>query len=126
FETQAGVNYSVAVDGVNGAQGNIVLNYSFGSPPQILEAPINASAIGGSDIRLRVVAASDSVLSYLWRFNGAPIRGATNAELLVANCQPLDQGTYTIEVSNALGTAARAANIAVLSANTKPTVSLLS
>jgi len=120
----AGVEYHVAVDGANGAQGNITLNYLFGAPPQILEGPVGKSVVAGSDFTLRVVAAAAPDLSYVWRLNGVPIPGATNAELVIAKCLPADQGTYTVEVSNPLGKAARAVSVAVLGSDTPPSVIL--
>lgn len=120
FTASAGVDYYVAVDGVNGAQGTIVLNYFFGAPPQIVTGPIGKSVTAGQSFTLNVIAAAAPDLSYRWRFNGVPIPGATNAEFLVGKCLPTDQGTYAIEVSNPLGTAARAVNIAVVSGNLIP------
>ena len=113
FSASAGVDYYVAVDGVNGAQGTIVLNYLFGAPPQIVTGPVGKSVIAGQNFTLNVVADAAPDLSYRWKFNGVPIPGATNAELLVGRCLPTDQGTYAIEVSNPLGTVARAVNVTV-------------
>jgi hypothetical protein len=124
FSAMAGVDYHVAVDGVDGAQGNITLNYLFGAPPQIVEGPVGKSVIAGSDFTLHVVAAAAPDLSYLWRLNGVPIPGATNAELVIAKCLPADQGTYTVEVSNPLGKVARVVNISVLGSDTPPSVVL--
>ena len=39
FEGAAEMDYLIAVDGVNGAQGNIVLNWGMGSAPVIANPP---------------------------------------------------------------------------------------
>jgi membrane carboxypeptidase/penicillin-binding protein PbpC len=118
------VDYYVAIDGVLGAQGTIVLNYQFGAPPRILEAPLGKSVSAGNDFSLRVVADADINLSYLWKLNGVAIPGATNAELFIARCQASDQGTYSIEVTTPLGTAARAVTVNILDSKTLPSIVL--
>jgi hypothetical protein len=124
FNATAGIDYRVVVDGVKGAQGNIALNYRFGAPPEIVEPLSDRSVIVGDNFLLRVTAQPIYELSYLWKLNGIPIPGATNAELFVARCQSSDQGSYSIEVSSPLGTAARVANVTVLGPDTRPTVVL--
>ena len=42
-------------------------------------------------------------LQYLWRHNGNPLPGQTNASLLLAHLQVEQSGTYQIEVSNLAG-----------------------
>jgi hypothetical protein len=44
-------------------------------------------------------------LSYQWYFNGVAISGATQATLSLANVQAANAGTYTVQISNSLGSA---------------------
>ncbi len=60
----------------------------------------NASA-GPVDVFIVVMRRGDSVQ---WRFNGVPILGATNDTLTITDVQRTNAGTYSVEVSNPLGT----------------------
>ena len=42
-------------------------------------------------------------LAYQWRFDGAPIAGATNRTLTITNAQATNYGSYTVAVSNLAG-----------------------
>jgi hypothetical protein len=64
--------------------------------PQLLTAPGAAATFG-------VVASGSPPLTYQWARNGAPIAGATNATLTLANVQPSAVGTYSVKVTNAVG-----------------------
>ena len=65
--------------------------------PQDTEGTIGATVI------FRVEAIGAPPLAYQWRFEGARMIGATNAELTLNNITALDFGIYTVDVSNDLG-----------------------
>jgi uncharacterized repeat protein (TIGR01451 family) len=50
------------------------------------------------------VTASGTALRYQWLQNGVAVTGATNATLALANVQPANAGTYTVRVTNLVGT----------------------
>ena len=59
----------------------------------------------GEDLNLRADAAGTPPLSYLWRFNGVNIPGATNLTLRVPNLTTNEAGEYFVIVSNPAGVA---------------------
>ncbi|MBI5385503.1 MAG: lamin tail domain-containing protein [Verrucomicrobia bacterium] len=81
-------------------------------PAMILQQPTNvqvrikpdAQAAPATNATFRVVAFSASPLSYQWRFNGAPILGATNDTLTITNVQPGHWGEYTAALTDEVGT----------------------
>jgi subtilisin family serine protease len=72
-------------------------------PPTITTAPIGQTVAQGSQTRLTVVAKGSPPLTYQWRFNGAALAGATNSTLVLDNIGFLQSGTYTVLVSNPVG-----------------------
>jgi len=55
------------------------------------------------------VAAPGSGLTYLWKFNGRTIKGATTATLSLPNVGALASGTYAVTVGNSAGAVAASA-----------------
>ena len=113
FSARGTTNYLVAVDGVNGAQGSIILNWLLVGLPSITSAPMNqTNALGGS-ATLSVVATSTDPLTYQWRFNGVDISGATNSIYTRTNLQAKDGGTYSAVVRNSAGAVTNSALLTV-------------
>ncbi len=100
----AGV-YSLFVTNQYGAvlSSNAVLTV-LGVPVVTLQ-PQDQQLYVGEDLNLRVEAAGTPPLSYLWRFNGVNIPGATNSTLLVSNLTTNEAGEYFVIVANAAGVA---------------------
>lgn len=59
----------------------------------------------GGSTTLRFIPLGSSPLSLQWRLNGASIAGATNAALMLTSLNRSRAGSYTLGVSNAIGTA---------------------
>jgi Ig-like domain-containing protein len=78
-------------------------------PPAILVSPVTQTAETGSAIHLRFSASGSPPLAYQWLFNGAPIDGATNDALDLADIQPARTGVYVVVVTNTGGSATSAA-----------------
>ncbi len=80
-------------------------------PPVITTQPRNQVITAGGSLQFSVGAAGNIPLSYQWRFNGTnlidggTISGTAAAILLIINAQPANAGTYSVVVSNSLGTA---------------------
>jgi hypothetical protein len=107
FPGKSGTNYLIAVDGVNGAQGNINLNWEVGVPPSV-GGPGQNQAVGkGATLALQ---GGDSnavpAPSYQWFWNGTNILGATNATYSLTNIQYNQDGVYSVVVSNFMGVVA--------------------
>jgi len=73
--------------------------------PAITTQPESVSISAGESATFRVVARSDTALSYQWLRNGMPIEKATAAEFSLPLVIATDSGsTFSVRVSNAAGT----------------------
>jgi hypothetical protein len=73
------------------------------SSPFVFSQPVNQMVFQGSIATFSVVAAAATPLAYQWLFNNADISGATNSSYSVINAQPVNDGNYSIIVSNSYG-----------------------
>ena len=85
--------------------------------PAITAQPANASVGQGENVTFSVTATGTAPLSYQWSRNGVAISGATGSTFVV-NAQPGLAGTYSVGVSNTVGSAT--SNGADLVVNTPP------
>ena len=109
------LDYQVAVDGVNGAQGRIQLNWQLGVPPvSVAGSSSQRVGIGSSPTLIASPAGASPTPSFQWRLDGLTLIGATNASLTLSNFQAAQAGTYSVIVSNFAGAVTN--TIAVLSA----------
>jgi hypothetical protein len=76
-----------------------------GTPPTVTTHPQSQTVTAGANVTFTVVASGTPPLSYQWRFNRAPIPGATGPTLVLNAVQASDAGSYTVVVSNAHGNA---------------------
>ncbi len=95
--------YLVAVDGVNGASGDIRLNWKMGLLPVITLEPASQTAGPGQSVLFSVVAEGIPAPAYQWRFNGVPLPGATNAALRINHVPPEQAGSYSVVAENFVG-----------------------
>jgi Zn-dependent metalloprotease len=77
--------------------------------PSITAQPSNVSTIAGQTASLTVVATGSPLPTVQWLKNGAPIAGATNATLTIANATGTDAGVYTCVLTNSAGSATSSA-----------------
>jgi hypothetical protein len=105
FPATNGTNYTVVVDGVNGAQGNIKLNWGLGIPPSVIFVPTSRPTVRGGDTYFMNVTITDGFPAprYQWWLNGDQISGATNSSLVLNNVQLANAGTYRVMVMNVAG-----------------------
>jgi len=66
-------------------------------------SPTTATLAPGQSLALSVLAAGTPPLSYQWLRNGTAIAGATSASYSIASIALAEAGTYTVRVSNTLG-----------------------
>ena len=86
-----------------------------GDGPPFLTSPlINLAAPNGTPVWLRITATGSWPLSYQWAFNGKDLTGETNAILGLTDLQFAQSGSYSVRVSNALGTATASSSISVM------------
>lgn len=72
--------------------------------PVITASPGSTAAMVGGNASFSVTARGTEPFSYQWRKDGNPITGATSAKLELFNLQETDAGSYTIAVTNQVGT----------------------
>jgi uncharacterized repeat protein (TIGR03803 family) len=101
-----------------------VFRLSFTSAPQITMQPGNQTVLLGRDTVLNVAVAGAPPLSYQWRKDGTNLTdggnvfGATHRALNLTNVNFDNSGTYSVVVSNALGSVTSSS--AVLSVVVQP------
>ncbi|HWH72268.1 MAG TPA: immunoglobulin domain-containing protein, partial [Candidatus Sulfotelmatobacter sp.] len=122
FLATPGVEYHIELDGytsgiksrvatfpatnqVNTGAGNFVLNIWRGPlPPGLIIQPQNLALRTGTTATLSAAATGAAPLSYQWSKDGSPLAGATSPSYFLPNAQPAQSGTYSVVVTNALGT----------------------
>ena len=96
------------------------------TPPTVSIAPRNPSVSLGAILTFRATASGTPPFTYLWRFNDAPLEGATNSTLVLTNIALHHVGAYTVIASNVNGTAtSNAATLDVDPTFTKVTTGLI-
>jgi len=74
-----------------------------GALPVISNAPPSLNVSVGATATFTVTAGGAPPLSYQWRMNGTNIPGATNATYAISPASNINQGVYTVVVSNSSG-----------------------
>ncbi len=102
FVATAGTTYDIAVDGLNGDTGTVVLAVSLSPPgsPSINTPLQSQTADVGGSVTFAVTATGPGHLSYLWFRNGLAISGATQALFTMDNLSANDSALYSVVVSN--------------------------
>ncbi len=98
--------YTVRVTNANGfvTSTGATLSLVSSTVPVITTQPAaNVEINQGANYKFSVVASGQAPLSYQWFKNGAPISGATGSSYTISPATSSDAGTYTVTVSNSLG-----------------------
>lgn len=90
--------------------------------PSFSSQPAGLSVVAGSEAVFAVVARGTEALSYQWRRNGVAIAGANAPVLKLAAVSEADATGYSVQVSNAAGTATSDAAQLSVSAGAAPAV----
>jgi hypothetical protein len=107
FDGTLGSNYVVVVEGFQ-ASGNLQLNCQMGIAPALSNPLLKYFVPEGGGLVLQMPATNWNPLpSCQWRLNGVDIQGATNPTLTLSKFSALDEGTYSVFVSNFVSSATR-------------------
>jgi hypothetical protein len=103
FNVVANTIYSIAFDGFNGAEGELLIEWSFESTdeklPVIVDQPLDQAVTLGSDVTFRVgVNAANP--TFQWFFNGQPISEGTGPVLTLRSVPPDLAGTYYVRITD--------------------------
>ena len=71
--------------------------------PSITNQPASQVVSAGSNVTFSVGALGNPPLKYTWRLNSTPINNATNATLTIPNAQLTNGGTYSVIVTDLVG-----------------------
>ena len=90
-------------------------------PPTITLQPTNQTASAGQTVSLAAAATGSAPLSYQWFFNmTAPLANGTNATYGIANAQAVNEGSFTLRVTNSAGSVTSV--VATLTVNVPPSI----
>ncbi len=126
--TAAGLTYSILAGGYDSDAGNLVLHLTHQTPPVFVIQPTNQWAVVGSNVTFTAVLNGTPPLSYQWFLDGNPLsdgahfNGSASPSLTISNVTTVDAvGSYSVTVTNFLGSAtSAAANLDMLSITTQP------
>jgi len=96
-------NYAVVLTNSSGSITSSIAVLSFTSAPVISTQPIETTVVAGGTATFTVVATGTPTPAYQWFKDGAAISGATNSFLNLAAVQNTAAGSYSVTVTNALG-----------------------
>jgi Immunoglobulin domain/Kelch motif/Galactose oxidase, central domain/Bacterial TSP3 repeat len=79
--------------------------FIFQQPIDVLvKIPPDPGSAPSTNATFSVVTFGTVPLAYQWRFNGAPIAGATNSTITITNVQLSDEGVYSVAVTDSVDT----------------------
>ena len=101
-ENQSG-SYTVVVSNVVSSVTSNAANLVVNTPVSIVTQPAAQTINAGQSATFTVAASGTAPLSYQWRRDGANVSGATSSSLVISNAQLLQSGSYTVVVTNVVG-----------------------
>lgn len=123
---------SVGIDGniyyIVHADGGSVWRIEFDATaaPSIVNQPVSQTVFAQDAVTFSVSAAGAIPYSYQWRKNGVNITGATNSSYTIASATAADAASYTVVVTNPIGSVtSAAATLTVKAFNAKPVPRIL-
>ncbi|HEX7653886.1 MAG TPA: immunoglobulin domain-containing protein [Verrucomicrobiae bacterium] len=99
----AGHAYEIAIDGFDGATGNVVLNWSFQAvgvpPPIIVSTPNDQAAKQGDPVNLAVNMTGAGGAQFQWYFNGNELTNQSATNYFIPSLQDTNVGRYQLRVT---------------------------
>jgi len=96
-------SYSVTVTNGVGTSNSANAVLTVRTPPGISTQPQSLTVTQGNNATFTVTATGDATLGYQWKFNGTNISGATLTSYTLSNAQLPDTGSYSVTVTNGVG-----------------------
>jgi hypothetical protein len=121
----AGTYYCVVTNDAGRVVSKAVEALFAGDPtaPTVTSQPTALNLTAGESRTLSVTATGSATFTYQWRKDGVAIPGATAATLELSSVKLTDAGSYTVVVTNSLGSVtSAAATVAVQAASVAPTI----
>jgi hypothetical protein len=115
-------DYDAVVMNPAGVATSIVARLSLVLPAYIAQQPQGRTVPTNANVTFSVSALGTGSVAYQWRFNGADIPGATSAAFNIPSAQLVNDGTYTVVVTDAVGSVA--SQPAVLHVFIRPVITL--
>jgi hypothetical protein len=114
--------YATFTSSSSNGLNSLVVTPAPASAPTISTQPTGSAKTAGENTVFTVVANSPDggTLSYQWKKDGTSVNGATSASLTINSVSLTDAGSYTVEVTNTLGSS----SASVTSTSATLTVSL--
>ncbi len=112
--------YTVVVGNSAGTDTSDPATLTVNVPPSISLHPQSQTVNPGANVQFTVTATGTAPLAYQWKKNGENIPGANSSTLTLNNVQAADAASYTVLVSNNVGSVP--SNAAVLTLNQAPVI----
>ena len=114
-------SYRVIVSNSVGTATSSVATLTVLVPPAITASPTNVTATSGGSVTFNVTATGSELLHYQWYFNtNTALANATNAALTLNSINAANGGTYSVIVTNLVGSAT--SSVAVLTVVGPPAI----
>ncbi len=94
-------------------------------PPQILTQPVSQSVLEGSTVTFLTVVSGTPPFTYQWKRNNQVIASQAAPSLILTNVSSAQAGSYTVTVSNSVGSVtSNAATLTVIPGVSAPVISV--
>ena len=104
-QASAAGSYTVIVSNSVSSVTSSTATLTVDTSPVIATQPVSQTAVAKTDVTFTVVASGNPTPTYQWSLDGTPVSGATKASLTLNNVKAADAGTYTVTVTNSIGSA---------------------
>ena len=111
--TDAG-NYALVASNPVGSATSTAAALTVIAPPSVTIPPANQTVAVGANPVFSVTATGTAPLSYQWQVGSTPIAGATTSSLSLTGVQLTDGGTYSVTITNLIGSTNSSATLTVL------------